>query len=143
MAIAAKEPKRVQIGNETYIIGVWDVDKALKIFSWLTKRFGKGFMSLFLSDEGLQIIGGKAIQIDTDTEKKLLEDLLEKITDSLEPKEYVDYCKLILSGTMCEGNEINFSFHFMGRILSLHKLMIEILTFQYSDFLGESSGEGS
>jgi hypothetical protein len=143
MSKAAKQPKQVTIKGNTYIIGVWDIDTSLEIFAWMVKRFGSGFMSLFMSESGQNLIQGRSVAIDPEEEKDLIEELLQKISTSLEPKEYVKYCKRILTGIHFNGQELDFKFHFAGRVFDLHSLMFEVLTFQYSDFLGGGNAEDS
>jgi len=142
------EPKKININGRNYIIGIWTVDKALETMVWITKTFGEGFLTLFMSDDG---IDGAAKMIestetkkekskdDLDKEKAIILDFAGKIRDQLNAKEYVHYSKVIISGIKCSGQDINFNTHFTGRMFELHKLMFECLRHQYGDFLGASA----
>ncbi|TDI74600.1 MAG: hypothetical protein E2O82_03715 [Betaproteobacteria bacterium] len=137
-----REPTTLQIGGSTYIIGDWDVDKSLETMVWLVKTFGEGFMSLFMSKEGLdnaeKLMTG---EIEEEDEKHMLE-FARKILMNLDPKEYAKYSRIIVDGARCDGEAIDFKFHFIGKIGELHKLMFNILRHQYSDFLPGGGGEG-
>lgn len=137
-----KEPTRYQKGKNVYIIGSWHVDKSLEVFVWLTKTFGEGFVTIFMSPEKGEAVGkvfdGGEVQGD---ESKLIEEFVSKIVNRLDPKEYTAYAKTIVQGTRVNGQEINFNEHFCGRIGELHGLLFQILRHQYGDFLGGSESE--
>jgi len=146
----AKEPTRFTINERTYIIGDWSVDKSLEIMVWVTKTFGEGFLTLFMSDDGLGSV--EKLMDDTsddvksveelEKEKKLIQEFASKITNHLDAKEYVKYAKLIIDGIHCGGGKINFGFHFMGKMAELHHVLFRCLRHQYGDFLGGNTEEG-
>lgn len=141
----AKEPTTTNIAGNTYIIGDWDVDKALETLVWLSKTFGEGFLSLFMSPEGEgfgDLSEGK-IQIKEDQQDvTLIKDFASKVIENLEPKEYVKYAKLIVNGTKRNGKDINFSMDFIGKMSELHQVLFAVLRHQYGDFLeGNAEGE--
>ena len=143
----AAEPTRITINGRNYIIGTWTVDKSLETMVWITKTFGEGILSLFMSDdEGMdkakKLIEGEEApersKEEIEKEKKLIMEFAAKIRDQLDPKEYVKYCEIIVKGIKCDGMDINFKLHFAGKIFELHKLLLACLRHQYGDFLGES-----
>lgn len=136
-----KEPARYSKGENTYIIGTWTVDKSLEIFVWLTKTFGEGFVSIFMQQDEQTAEALKSGGAD-DVEAKVIEEFVSKIVDRLEPAEYTKYARKICDGIKCNGQDLNFNTHFMGRIGELHFLMFHALRHQYSDFLEGSESEG-
>lgn len=136
-----RKPTQYARGKNNYLIGSWDVDKSLEVFVWLTKTFGEGFVSIFMSPdngEGLQnAFEGEA----GDAETKVVEEFVRKVVDRLDPKEYTSYSKKICEGVKCNGQDLNFSQHFMGRMGELHFVMFQVLRHQYGDFLGGSESE--
>lgn len=142
-----KEPTKLVIGKNTYIIGNWDVDKALEILVWLTKTFGEGLLTIFMSEDGLEAVrgmvdDGKEKSSDEEAkEKELVAEFAEKLINRLDAKEYVKYAKIIVSGTRCNGEAIDFKFHFVGRMGELHQVLFAVLKHQYSDFLAGSGDD--
>lgn len=138
-----RQPTKLTIGKNNYVVGNWDVDKALETLVWLTKTFGEGFMTIFVTDEGQDAMGKiMSSEKSDESEKKLVSEFAAKVVDRLDAKEYVKYSRLIVSGTRCNGEEILFNTHFIGKMGELHRLMFNILRHQYSDFFGEGEGEG-
>jgi len=138
-----KEPTRYTKGKNTYIIGSWGVDKSLEIFVWLTKTFGEGFVSIFMSEDGGETVG-KLFDEDSkvgDTDSAVIEEFARKIIDRLDPKEYTSYARQICMGVKVNGGDLDFNEHFRGRIGELHFLMFHVLRHQYGDFLGGSESE--
>jgi len=138
----SKEPTVEKLGNNTYIICSWDVDKALETLVWLTKTFGEGLLTLLLSEEGEETLkklaGESETEEDKENEKQMVAEFAGKVIDRLDAKEYVKYSKIIVSGTRCNGEKIDFNSHFIGKMGELHRLIFAILKHQYSDFLGGS-----
>lgn len=142
----AKEPTIFKAENRTYIIGNWEVDKALETFIWLTKTFGEGLITILFSEDGqerIQKFGSEENKSaeDAEQEKEMLSEFAAKVIDRLDTKEYVKYAKIIVSGTKCNAQDINFNQHFIGRMGELHRLILAILKHQYSDFLVGSGSE--
>lgn len=138
-----RQSKTYEINGRKYLIGHWQVDKSLKTLVWLTKTFGEGFVTLFTSgaaedllstpEEGEEV---KEKEVDPEEEARLLKEFISNIIDRLDEDAYVKYARLVIEGVKCNGRDINFGQHFIGRMGELHKLMFEILKLQYSDFLG-------
>ena len=138
----SKEPTIEKLGDNTYIICSWDVDKALETLVWLTKTFGEGLLTLLFSENGEETLKKLATDAKSDdereAEKDMVADFAKRVIDRLDAKEYVKYSKLIVKGTRCNGAEIEFGTHFIGKMGELHRLIFAILKHQYSDFLQES-----
>ena len=123
--MASREPKIVKLGEDTYIIGYWDIDKSLEVWAWLLKNFSEGVTSAVTS---------YAVENDKDDEEKI-KSIVRSMTTQLSPKEYTRYAKWIVEGIKVNGGDLKFNDHFMGGVGRLHVLLVHILTFQYSDFL--------
>ena len=143
----AKEPTIYAVKGNTYVIGDWDVDKALETLVWLTKTFGEGFLALFMSPDKGEIVDKISGTVDgervNDPEKDaaLIKEFASKIVNNVNPKEYVSYTRLIIQGSRCNGEEIKFNTHFRGKMAELHQVMFAILRHQYGDFLEGNAGE--
>ena len=139
-----REPTTLRLGDNVYIIGDWSVDKSLKTLVWLTKNFGEGIMGLFMEKETLKKPEGETKEDTSEGshEEEAFRDFFKSVIEKLDPDEYTKYARIIVEGTKCNAKDINFNFHFIGKMGELHKLMFAILRHQYSDFLPEGVGEG-
>jgi len=147
-------PHRVDIDGTTYSITNWDVDKALLTLVWLTKTFGEGFVGLFSSKQGMSFLMGEGSETPTDESEddgelipkdgstsdedaKAIQEFISRVIDRLDERTYVKYAKHILDGVRIGTTKINFGLHFVGRMALLHRLIFEVLRYQYGDFLGD------
>ena len=139
----ARELTKHTVGKNVYLIGDWDVDKSLEVLVWLSKTFGEGFISIFMSEDGSEIAdkAKEGEKINSEKEKALALEFAQTITKNLSAKEYVHYSKKIIEGAKCNGNDIDFGTHFIGKMKELHEVMFVTLKRQYGSFLGESIGE--
>ncbi len=128
-----------------YLIGHWSVDKSLQTLVWLTKTFGEGFVTLFTSTAGSQLLFGskdseeeskKDDDVSEEEEAQMIKDFVNSIVDRLDEEQYVKYAKHIIDGVRLDGKKIDFNQHFIGRMGELHMVMFQVLKVQYSDFLG-------
>ncbi len=141
-----REAKQIEINGRNYLIGHWQVDKSLKTLVWLTKTFGEGFVAIFTSPVGSDLLGGSSLgedepekpkkEISDKEEAEVIKDFVRSIVDRLDEDTYVKYARHIIEGVKVGGKAINFNQHFIGRMGELHNLMFEVLKLQYSDFLG-------
>jgi len=150
-----REIKKVEINGNLYLIGHWQVDKSLKTLVWLTKTFGEGFVTIFTSSVGQELMMGattseedgekpsKESEISDAEEADIIKDFVRTIVDRLDEDTYVKYAKHIIEGVRLGGIKINFNDHFIGKMGELHQLMFEVLKLQYSDFLGGSQESDS
>lgn len=150
----ARTATKIEINGNHYVIGDWDVDKALETMVWLTKTFGEGILNLFVGSEvegAYNRLIGADEDIDDDgiiskvemtsEDKEQIKEFITAITRNLEPKEYVKYTKLIVAGVHVGGQKLEFKTHFVSKLGELHQLMFHVLRHQYSDFLGGSGDE--
>ena len=133
----------VELDGKVYIIGDWQVDKSLKVLVWLTKTFGESIAGIFMTEEGFETLGGLQGDEDASEETKLaIAEFVTKLLQNLDEDQYVKYCKIIIDGVKCEAKDINFNFHFLGKIGTLHTLMFHVLKQQYRDFFSAKDTEG-
>lgn len=128
----SREPKIIDLQGHKVIIGYWDVDKSLEIWAWLVKTFSEGFANLVAAV-------GDDSEVST---QELFTAVVGEFTRKLEPKEYVRYAKWIVDGTRVDGGKLDPKDFFFGKIGLLHQLIIEVLVFQYADFLDVSAFGG-
>lgn len=124
------QPAKVQIDEVEYTIGHWTVDQSTETFAWIIEAFGPTFRSIFQATADVE-------QMKSDTEVGLhfLEVVAKNLPTALKPKEYAQRCKELVSGVLANNSPIIYNNQFTGRILHLHKLIFQVLKFQYADFL--------
>ena len=150
----ARKATKVEINGRHYVIGDWDVDKALGMMVWLTKTFGEGILNIFVGgdvEDSFSRLIGQDEDIDeegvitkvgmTAEDKANIREAVEGIIRNLDPDEYVKYSRKIIAGVHCGGQMVEFKTHFVGKMGELHQVMFHILRHQYSDFLGGSCDE--
>ena len=150
-------PHTVEIDGTTYSISNWDVDKALLTLVWLTKTFGEGFVGLFSSKQGMSFLFGEEdgapteepgddgdlipdtseVRGASEDDAKAIQEFISRVIDRLDERTYVKYAKHILDGVRVGTTKINFGMHFVGKMSLLHRLIFEVLRYQYGDFLGD------
>lgn len=150
----ARKATKIEINGNHYIIGDWDVDRALETMVWLTKTFGEGILSLFIgsdvegaynrmigAEEGIDDEGVATKAEMSSEDKEKIHEFIQTITKNLDPKEYVKYARSITAGVHCGGQKVEFNTHFQGKMGELHQVMFHILRHNFGDFLGESGDE--
>ena len=126
--------KRV-VDGQTYIMGHWAVDKSVEMFSWMLTTFGNGVANVFREGVNLKQL------METEADVSFLKEVIEGLVSKLTPQEYVTRCRMITEGLLIGGQPVVYDQHFLGKIGHLHRVMLEVLKFQYSDFLPASPGK--
>jgi hypothetical protein len=129
------KPATVKVDGEEYTLGHWSPDKALEVWAWLLANIGDGakeLFSLWLQGEATQEanaaeLGLKALGIIIDTLKR-----------NVPPQVYADRMMSFCSDIVGPKGRVDPRTYFMGRMLHMHKLVVEVLRFQYADFLDEA-----
>jgi len=96
-----------------------------------------------MTEEGFETLDN--LQSDekvSENTKAAISDFVTKLLSNLDEDQYVKYCKLIVEGVKCDAKDINFNFHFLGKIGTLHTLMFHVLKQQYRDFFSGKDTEG-
>jgi len=140
----SSKPTTITVNGRNYLITDWSVDKALEILVWMTKTFGEGLLSIFVSDSSREALAGamEANEAGSDEIAKIME-IAEKFTKNLNAKEYAQYSKYIIDGVVCNGQKVDFSVHFSCKMGELHTVIFHTLRHQYGDFLGGSAADAS
>ena len=138
-----RESGTVELDGKVYIIGDWPVDKSLKVLVWLTKTFGESIAGIFMTEEGFETLDSFQEDGESSEKTKLaIAEFVTKLLKNLDEDQYVRYCKVIVEGVQCEAKDINFNFHFLGKVGTLHTLMFHVLKQQYRDFFSAKDTEG-
>jgi len=137
-------PTTVKVNGRNYMITDWSVDKALEILVWMTKTFGEGLLSIFVSDSSREALADamESNEVAEDDVSKIMA-IAEKFTRNLNAKEYAQYSKYILDGVICDGKKVDFSVHFSCKMGELHTVIFHTLRHQYGDFLGGNAEDVS
>lgn len=128
-----KTAKTVTIDGEEYLLGHWAVDKANEILAWLIESFGPAFRSAYSLTETSSV---EQTKDDIALALSFLEVVAKNLSTVCTPKEYAQRIREFLSDVVSpQKGTIVYNVHFQGRILHLHKVVLEVLKYQYSDFL--------
>lgn len=137
--------KIVEYSGEKLLITHWHIDKQLEVFAWLTKNFGEGVISLFMEndeadvDSYLPSVERDSEGVVTEESKKTMGAFIAEIFQKLSPKDYAYYAKYIVGDVLKGNKKVDVNALFRGKLVQLHYLIFEVLQYQYSDFLQESS----
>ena len=130
------QPKTITIDGVEYILGHWDVKKALETWAWLLQSLGEGvseFFSLLQKDKGEE----KAA--DSEFVAQAFGLVVSTLRKNIPSEEYarrmMDFC----SDVAGPNGKLKPPFvEFQGNTFNMHRLVVEVLAFQYADFLEEA-----
>lgn len=125
-----RSSEEIYVDNKRYLVTHYSGSKSLKLLHRLAKIVGEpiGLMS--------------AQGLDSSVGPELIGQAIRSLTQSCTPEEFEKLARDVLEGCQVYDDEsmnmrmINFDLDFSGNIGHLFKLLKEVLTFQYSDFLG-------
>lgn len=120
--------KEVKIGDVNYTIQHFNPTKALSLLTRLTKTVGPT-LAVFTNakdSSDLEAAIPKAIQA-----------LVEKIDENETPRLIKDLLDCVTYGGGQKVSGESFEFHFQGKMGIMFKLLIEVVKFQFSDFLSD------
>lgn len=128
--------KQVTIDGEEYTLGHWPVDKAAEVLAWILETFGPSFRAAY------SITGAvEETRDDIDLALRFLDSVTKNLSSVLSPKDYAARLKEMTTDVVTMKGPLVYQIHFQGRLLHLHKLVIEILKYQYSDFFDAARGQ--
>ena len=138
------------IDGHKYQCGTWDVDTATNTLTKLVKLLGEPLVMVLMGavDSVKEKGGGGGLQSLMNTE---LEDIkteaigkaFQGLALRLNEQEVKDLFRLCCGQQLlCDGKQIDYNAHFMGRIGHLLKVTMQVLRHQYRDFLGGNLGLG-
>lgn len=126
-----RKDKELYLDGTRYIIGQYNARNAVALLVKLSKIIGKP----------LGILTAQTERDTEETKKRLIGEAIEALTSRLESDETLSLIDQILKETSIIDGDTNrpiiFDIDFAGKLGHLFKLLKEILTFQYADFLGD------
>lgn len=142
-----QKPKDIIIDGKTYTLGHWDVPKAIEVWAWLVESLGPGVKEAFEKFQNIQ----KPQQLsDPNAPEPTKEDqsialaievfgiIVETLRKNVPPKEYAERMLSFCSDVLVDNAKIKPGVHFMGNLLLMHRVVAEVLRYQYQDFFDEA-----
>lgn len=133
------QPKTITIDGTEYILGHWDVKKALETWAWLLQTLGEGvseFFSLLQKSKGT---GDKQSKDDAEFVAQAFGLVVSTLRKNIPSEEYarrmMDFCSDVAGPN---GKLKPPYIEFQGNTFNMHRLVVEVLAFQYADFLEEA-----
>jgi hypothetical protein len=128
--------KQVSIDGEEYTLGHWPVDKAAEVLAWILETFGPSFRAAYSVTDSVE-----ETKNDIDLALRFLDSVTQNLSKVLAPKEYAARLREMTTDVVTMKGPLVYQIHFQGRLLHLHKLVLEILKYQYADFLDAARGQ--
>lgn len=123
------EPKKVTVDGQDYTLGQWSIDKSAETLAWIFESFGPAFKDLY---------SGVKSADETKSELELglhfLDIVSRNISSVLSPKEYAAKLRELASDLLVDNKPVIYQNHFVGKLVHLHKVIFEVLKYQYQDF---------
>ncbi len=129
------EPKRVTIDGQEYTLGQWGIDKSAETLAWIFESFGPAFKELY---SGIQKVDEANSEIELGLH--FLDIVSRNISSVLSPKDYAAKLRELASDLLCDNKPVVYQIHFVGRLVHLHKVILEVLKYQYQDFFDGALG---
>lgn len=120
------------IDGKKYMIGHWPVDTQLTMMTRLIKLLGEPLAMIIMGGEG-----SKKSILDVKLDGSVIGPAISALSLRLHEDEVKQMFRDAVSGVKCDGKDIEFNTHFMGRIMHLMKVATFCLRHQYQDFLEE------
>lgn len=122
------EQKDFSLDGDSYVITLFPADQGLKVLTKLIKLVGEPIMEM-----------SKANQ-DKEKVYEYLTSAIRLLSARMDDENVVSLCRQLSSCVIKEGDgsmslDKKFNTHFSGRIGHLFKLMVEVVNFNFADFL--------
>ncbi len=121
------------IGNEKYMVGHWHVDKQLAMMTRLIKLLGEPLAMIIMGGGSTSAKSMMEMKVEPATIAKSVASLASRLGE----EEVKQFFRDAVEGVRCNGKEIEFNTHFMGRVFTLMKVALFCIRHQYQDFLEE------
>jgi len=121
------------IDNQKYEVGHWSLDKQLDIMVKLIKLLGEPVAMLLMG--ALQQKGSLKEVLNSQMSSQINSEAIKAFTSRLNEAEIKTLLKECTEGLLCDGKQISYDVHFMGRIFHLLKVALFCIRHQYQDFL--------
>ena len=129
----ARQPEKIIVDNETYIVGLMDPKTALRILTRLTKLLGEPLVA-FLSN--VDPADPKKSILDSQISPDVIANALRGLVGRLDEDMVIETAEQLCTVVLYKGKPVQFDTHFMGRIGHMVKVIGKVLKVQYSDFFG-------
>lgn len=134
------------IDNHKYEVGHWALDKQIDVMVKLIKLLGEPVAHLIMG--ALQQKGSMKDVLNSQMSSQINSEAIKAFTSRLNETEIKQLLKECTEGLLCDGKQISYDVHFMGRIFHLLKVALFCIRHQYQDFLEglpdlKSSGLGA
>lgn len=122
------EQKDFSLDGETYRITMFPADQGLKVLTKLVKLVGEPMMEM------------AKMQQDKEAMFDHLASAIRSLSLKLDDENVVSLCKQLSSCVIKDGDgsmtlDRKFNTHFSGRLGHMFKLMVEVVNFNFADFL--------
>lgn len=131
-----KTVKEISVDGETYMLADWPVDMATEIWAWLVSTLGPSVKPAFevLVENGQLDVQVKEISAAIGIH--LLDVVVKDLSRLVPPAEYSKRMAQIFSeGILYKGQTIKPNIHFARRLKHMHLVALEVLKYQFADFL--------
>ena len=115
--------EELKLGDHTFVVTQWNATKAMVMKLKIGKYFGKGLEVLTTGE-------GKSF-------RQLFMAALPVILENNDPEEFVDFIKVVLSGILVDGKQMNdllFDMTFTDNIAHVYEVLWFVIKVNYSDF---------
>lgn len=117
------------VDERRYVFTLFTAGKSIRMLSKLAKIVGKPLALIVSSGMESQVT------------PEMIGSALQEMAAAASPEEFEQTCKEFLQGTKIfrddgRATDLNFDIDFEGRIGHLSRVLKEMFSFQYSDFLG-------
>ena len=129
------------IDGSKYEVGHWAIDKQLDIMVKLIKLFGEPIAMMLMG--ALQSKGGIKEALSSELSAKSSQEAIKALMGRLNEAEVKSLLRECTESLLCDGKQIAYDVHFMGRIFHLLKVALFCIRHQYQDFLDVLPGLGA
>lgn len=128
------------IDGKKYQVGYWDVDTSTATLTKLFKILGEPLAKILLGALEEKKEGQSLMDVKLDgAQAKFVAEAFSGLSSRLDEGEVQKLLRQCCGqGLLCDGKQVEYNSHFMGKIGHLFKVAFFVLRHQYSDFLGES-----
>lgn len=121
------------IDGKKYEVGHWALDKQLDIMVKLIKLLGEPIAMMIMGS--MQQKGSLKEMLDSNLTAQMSSEAIKSLTGRLNEADVKNLLRECTDGLLCDGKQISYDVHFMGRIFHLLKVTLFCIRHQYQDFL--------
>ena len=122
---------KFKVGAHEYQVNMWHPDKAIENLTWLTKVAGEPILAVIVN------VGSLADLMESDVDLTLLMPAVKELITNLHEDQVVYKVNTFVEEMQCDGKDVVYATHFLGRPGHLMKVLAQVLKAQYADFFDE------